>query len=103
MMRFRRKKLDPTITLGGRKRHLKFDLMALTLLRDRLNIVGPFKDFTDNLWSTPLPLSALRLILWAGLRHEDPNLTEKQVGSWIDLDNISEIDESLAPFMARTN
>ena len=102
-MRFRRKKLDPTITLGGKKRHLKYDLRALDLMRERFGITGPFKDFAENLFSTPLPLGALRTMLWAGLVHEDPNLTEEQVGSWVDLANLSEINEQLAPFMARTN
>ena len=104
-MRFRRKKktLAPTITLGGKKRHLKYDLRALELMRERFGVTGPFKDFAENLFSTPLPLSALRTILWAGLVHEQPNLTEHQVGAWVDLANLSEINRQLAPFMARTN
>lgn len=80
-----------TIELGGKERHLKFDLNAVAEIGERLNVTVRLEKLAEDLLSTPLPLSALRVLLWAGLRHEDPELTPEQVGAWVDLDNIGEV------------
>ncbi len=82
-----------TIELGGKERHLKYDLNSLAEIGDRLNITVKLNTFAEDLMSTPLSPSALRVLLWAGLRHEDPELTIEQAGSWVDLDNIGEVWE----------
>ena len=80
-----------TIELGGKERHLKFDLNAIAEIGERLDITIRLQRFAEDLMSTPLPFSALRVILWAGLVHEDPDLTPQQVGAWVDLDNMQEV------------
>ena len=80
-----------TIELGGKERHLKYDLNAIAEIGERLNITISFTNFVQDLMSTPLPFSALRVILWAGLIHEDPDLTPKDVGAWVDLDNMKQV------------
>ena len=40
-----------------------------------------------------LPIS--RTLLWAGLLHEDENLTERQVGAMISLTNVEKIMEQI--------
>ena len=80
-----------TIELGGKERHLKYDLNAIAEIGERLDITIRLQRFAEDLMSTPLPFSALRVILWAGLVHEDPDLTPQQVGAWVDLDNMQEV------------
>ena len=40
-------------------------------------------------------IKAVRCILWAGLIHEDPDLTEQQVGNLIDIQYMQELMASL--------
>ena len=80
-----------TIELGGKERHLKYDLNAIAEIGERLDITISFENFVKDLMSTQIPFSALRVILWAGLRHEDLDLTPEQVGAWVDLDNMQQV------------
>ena len=76
-----------SITLtDGVERHLKFDLNAMAELEDRYGSVdAAFAELDKN------SIKAVRFILWAGLIHEDPELTEKQVGSLIDIPYLQSI------------
>ncbi len=69
------------ITLNdGVERELKFTLNALAELEDRYGSVeAAFAALDKN------SIKALRCVLWAGLLHGNPDLTEQQVGSLIDL------------------
>ncbi len=40
-------------------------------------------------------MKATRTLLWAGLLHEDENLTERQVGAMISLTNVESIMEQI--------
>ena len=80
-----------TIELGGKERHLKYDLNAIAEIGERLNINIRLDHLREDLFGASLPLSTLRVLLWAGLRHEDTELTPEQVGEWVDLDNIEEV------------
>lgn len=82
-----------TIELGGKERRLKYDLNAIAEISDRLNITVKLNNFAEDLMSTPLSFSALRVLLWAGLIWKEPDLTEKEVGAWVDLDNMGEVWE----------
>lgn len=67
------------IEVGGKDRTLKFDLNALAEVEDRLKL-GGINDVIPLL--ERISIRAVRCLLWAGLAHEDPTLTEKDVGSW---------------------
>ncbi len=74
-----------------KERTLKLDLNAMVAFEEVTGhnlMKGQFK--SDDM--TP---KDLRAILWACLLHEDENLTEKQVGSWITAENMEEIAEHL--------
>ena len=81
------------LELGGKERRLRFDLNAVAEIGERLDITVRLDELGKDLMSKPLPLSALRILLWAGLRHEDSELTPETVGSWVDQDNIREVAE----------
>lgn len=79
------------ITLtDGIERTIKFTLNAMAELEDRYGSVDEaFKQLDNN------SIKAVRCILWAGLIHEDPDLTEQQVGNLIDIQYMQELMASL--------
>jgi hypothetical protein len=79
------------ITLtDGVERTIKFTLNALAELEDRYGSVDEaFKQLDNN------SIKAVRCILWAGLIHEDPELTEQQVGNLIDIQYMQDLMASL--------
>lgn len=76
------------LELGGKERGLRFDLNALAEIGDRLSIKIRLDHLKEDLLGVPLPLSALRVVLWAGLIHEDPELKPEEVGAWVDTENV---------------
>lgn len=85
------KSKDIKITLNdGVERTIKFTLNALAELEDRYGSVDEaFKQLDNN------SIKAVRCVLWAGLIHEDPELTEQQVGNLIDIQYMQELMSSL--------
>ena len=79
------------ITLtDGVERSIKFTLNAMAELEDRYGSVeAAFKQLDNG------SIKAVRCILWAGLIHEDPDLTEQQVGNLIDLQYLQELMSSI--------
>lgn len=80
-----------SITLNdGIERSIKFDLNAMAELEEKYGSVeAAFTALENN------SIKAIRSVLWAGLLHADPTLTEQQVGSLIDLESIGDIMEQL--------
>jgi len=82
-----KKSKDVKIKLkDGVERTLVFDLNAMAELEDKYGSVDAAFEMLDK-----NSIKALRFILWAGLIHEDENLTERQVGSLIDMQYMQEI------------
>ena len=80
-----------TVTIElDRERRLFYDLNALADLGERLGVTFSFDKFHE-VAQQQLPLSALRAILFHGLRHEDAALTEEQVGRMVHQENIGEV------------
>lgn len=78
------------ILSDGKERKLKFTLNALALLEDGYGTVEKaFDELEKN------SMKAIRLILWAGLTWEDPNITEMEVGNLIDITTMGDVVESL--------
>lgn len=76
--------------LDGVERVIKFDLNAMAELEDKYGSVeAAFEALEKN------SIKALRFILWAGLVHEDESLTERQVGSLIDMKYMQDIMDNL--------
>lgn len=75
----------------GNSYKICFDLNALAELEDAYGTVEKaFKAMEDG------SFKAIRKVLWAGLSNNDPTLTEKQVGSLIDVKSLQEISETLS-------
>lgn len=87
---------DVKLTLSdGVERTVKFDLNALAELEDRYGTVdAAFEALDSN------SIKAVRFVLWAGLVHEDSELTEQKVGSLIDIKYLQELMGTLGEAMA---
>mgnify|MGYP001103506373 CR=1 FL=1 len=79
---------EATIMLD-KERVIKFDLNALIDVEESLG-------FSLAELGEKMSIKAMRTLLTAGLRHEDEELTERQVGSLINMDNMKEVQDALA-------
>ncbi len=80
------------ITLNdGKERTIRFTLNALAELEDKFGSVQAAFDKLEKEKS----MKALRTILWAGLLHENPDITEQEVGNLIDLGYMAQLMESI--------
>ena len=92
-----------------KERHLLYDLNALIDLGEALGINlltrEGWEEFagkkvlnettgTEEFVPAVPSLRLVRAIVWAGLRHEDETLTERQVGAMLDPANLSPIIEA---------
>lgn len=75
------------LDLNGDK-YLVYDFNALCSLRDEGVDAFTLKD------ADLLDPRVIRKLIWAGLLHHSPNVTLNEVGSWIDLSNLTEIAEA---------
>lgn len=80
-------KLNPEVELeiGGKKRALRLDLNAMTLFEDTVG-----KSITEiNIGS--MGARELRALLWVCMLEGEPELTLKEVGSWINMGNMGKV------------
>lgn len=75
-------------------RRLRYDLNALAELEDRLGVP------LDQIADVRLTIKNFRIMIWAGLIHEDPELTEEQVGAMVDGSNFVEVQQKVAEALA---
>lgn len=79
------------IVLGDcKQRNLLYDLNALAELEDAY---GGHADALKEVQTGSF--KAIRATLWAGLLHEDPDLTIKDVGAMISIDGMGEISNAI--------
>lgn len=74
-----------------KERTLKLDLNAMASFEEATGINLMDGSFQAGRMSS----KSLRAMLWACLVHEDETLTEKQVGSWVTVDNMLEVASKL--------
>lgn len=76
-----------------KKRRLKFNMNALTELEDVLGIP------ITGLSSQKVGMKELRAMLWAGLLHEEPELTLREAGDLMEVENLNEISTKITEAM----
>ena len=92
-----------TINLGGKDRALRYDLNALAVIGDKLGVRIRLAHVGEDLLAHPLPLSAIRTIIWAGCLHSERELEEEVVGGWVDQDNLAEVIEYFFDLFSATS
>ncbi len=71
-----------------KERHIKFDLNAFEIIE---NLTG--KSVAEI--GQDMKMSTLKVLLYAGLKWEDKDLTAEYVGTLVTLDNLQEVSEKL--------
>lgn len=74
------------VELGGKERTIKYDLNALSILEEEVGSIEKLDEYVYG--ENGISIKAIRKVLWAGLIHENEDLTEKEVGSWFDLKSL---------------
>ncbi|MEE9401258.1 MAG: hypothetical protein V3V32_04485 [Dehalococcoidia bacterium] len=69
-----------------RPRFLRFDLNAMCEVERMTG--SSFAEMDGS-------MQTMRVLLWAGLLHDDPELTLKDVGSFIHVGNIQEVSDAV--------
>jgi len=84
----------PTVPIElDKPRNLKFTLNSMVLFEKHTG-----KRF--NQLEGGLSMEELRIMLWACLLHEDPDLTPEQVGDMIHAGNFDQVGQALDALMA---
>lgn len=78
------------ITSKGKEYHLTFDMNTFADLEEEY---GSTQNFIEEL--KKISVKAFRKMFWFSLRDEYPDMTEREAGKLIGLDNASEIIESV--------
>ena len=74
----------------GVERKLRYTLNSFALIEEKY---GTIDNAMEVLKSGSI--AAIRFVLWAGLVHEDENLSEHYVGNQIDLSDLENIAEKM--------
>lgn len=75
-------------------RKLRYTLNALAEIEDKLGI--PLSKIAE----VEMSMKNVRVMLWAGLIHEDEELTEKYVGNLVDFENFEYVQGKIAEAFA---
>lgn len=78
------------IKLNGQPYRIIFDLNAMAEVEEKYGSVGKAVIAMQQ-----GSFKAIRCVLWAMLLHDNPELTEKEVGSMVTVGNLDEIVEHI--------
>lgn len=85
-------RFDPVpVMLKDGQHTLMYDLNAFADLEEKY---GNVKGILAELQGEP-KIGSIRAILWAGMTHENENITERQVGKLIDIRMLPDIMQAL--------
>lgn len=82
---------SPTLELGGKVRTFAYDLNAFAEMEEKYGSIEKGLAAMDK-----GSMIAMRFMIYLGLKHEDPNLTEEEVGNLVTMETLPEISEAMA-------
>ena len=74
----------------GVERTLRYTLNSFALIEEKYGTIDKAMEALSS-----GSIVTIRFVLWAGLIHEDENLTEHYVGSQIDLSDLEDLAEKM--------
>lgn len=80
---------DVSLVIGGRERHLCFDLNAICIA-EKATGVNLLKAAVSEVDAT-----SIRGLLYAALLRDDPTLKLDEVGSWITMSNLPHVHKAI--------
>ena len=85
------RKAPVVIDIGdGIERRLRYTLNAFALIEEKYGTIDKAMEALEA-----GSIAAIRFALWAGLVHEDENLTEHYVGNQIELSDLENLAEKM--------
>jgi Phage tail tube protein, GTA-gp10 len=81
---------ESKLVLGGKEVSLRYDLNALVELEEKMGV--PLSEMGEM----KITIRNVRAMLWAGLIHENEELTEKEVGGLVDMQNMEEVQVAIS-------
>jgi hypothetical protein len=72
------------------ERTLRYTLNSFALIEEKYGTIDKAMEALNS-----GSVAAIRFVLWAGLIHEDENLSEHYVGSQIDLSDLEDLAEKM--------
>lgn len=88
-------KRNPVYVELDKSRQLKYTLNSFAEMEDRYGSVDDALKAVEK-----GKIKAVRFMLWAGLIHEDENLTEKQVGAMIEVQDLDALSAKMNETMS---
>lgn len=79
-----------TINLQGMVHELRFDMNSFCELEDRFGNINKAFEVLQN-----GSMKGIRTLLWAGLLHEDGEVTEKEVGEMVRIKDLTTIADKI--------
>jgi hypothetical protein len=90
------RKKSVEVDLGGQVRLLKLNLNAVASFEEHTGkSMGSMKDEFGR-----VPVSTLRVLLWALLVTDSPKMTIEDAGAMVDFDNLAYVSEKITELMA---
>ena len=74
----------------GVERKLRYTLNSFALIEEKYGTIDKAMEALNS-----GSIAAIRFVLWAGLVHEDENLSEHYVGNQIDLSDLEDLAEKM--------
>lgn len=81
---------ESKLVLGGNEYTLRYDLNALVELEDKMGV--PLSEMGEM----KITIRNVRSMLWAGILHENDEITEKEIGKFVDMENMEEVQEAIS-------
>jgi uncharacterized protein YoaH (UPF0181 family) len=80
-----------SLRLGGKQREVRFTWKAIKQLNREhgINVLRLDEDAVTN-------PEVISLVIWAGLIHEDPELTVEQIDEWMDIGLLPAVGEAIS-------
>jgi len=85
------------VELNGKPHIIKFDLNSFAELEDKYGSVETAMKVLES-----GTIKGIRTLLWCGLLHEDENLTEKQAGALVGIQDLAELTEKITEAMGES-
>lgn len=92
MANIKKLKREPIVVdIGdGVERTLRYTLNSFALIEEKYGTIDKAMEALNS-----GSIAAIRFVLWAGLVHEDENLSEHYVGNQIDLSDLEDLAEKM--------
>ncbi|MDT0149978.1 hypothetical protein Q9R38_25905 [Priestia aryabhattai] len=80
---------ESKLVLGEKEYTLRYDLNALVELEEKLGVP------LSEMGKIQITIKNVRSMLWAGVIHQEPEITEREIGSYVDMENMEEVQTAI--------